>query len=633
MGAIQLNSTPQDNLIENGFIAADMAAERPAGPGTRIWVTTAFTPVTARVLAAAKGKTGRDYYDAVDTAEKQIVAECEQDAGTRCSVANMYYGREFHLIKQLELQDIRLVYAPPRAIGNYGDEIDNFTWPRHTGDFAFYRAYVGKDGKPAAYSKDNVPYQPPSHLTVSTAPVKAGDFAMLAGYPGTTYRHRTASEFAEQIQWQLPSRVTLFDGILKTIDAATASDADAEVLYASTVASLKNGLKRAQGELEGLRRSDAVQVRRADEQAMLAWLARQPGSATTRAGIDAMQVVLDDAGASRERDQLLATIRGRTELLRSAIILQRLAAERAKPDAQRETGYQQRDETRIEANLKQVQRRYAPKVEKALLANLLRQYLALPMGQHLAEVDAVFGSKPDGLKQRIDALYAGSELGNEAARLAAFKQDAGALAISKDALLHAALKLQPAWLRIEDQVKQRNGELLRLRPSYMQALIDYRQSQGRAVYPDANSTLRVSYGKVTPLSPRDGVDYRPLTTVAGIVEKNTGVDPFDAPKPLLEAIAKGDFGTTADPTLGTQTVNFMTNLDTTGGNSGSPVLDADGKLIGLNFDSNWEAVSASWMFDPRYKRAIHVDMRYLRWLLAKVYPAPNLLKEMGLPAE
>ena len=633
MGAIQFNSTPQDNLIENGFIAADLAAERPAGPATRIWVTTAFTPVTDRVLAAAKGKTGRDYFDAVDSAEKQLVAECEQDAGTRCSVANMYYGREFHLIKQLELQDIRLVYAPPRAIGNYGDEVDNFMWPRHTGDFAFYRAYVGKDGKPAAYSKDNVPYHPASHLTVSTAPVKAGDFAMLAGYPGTTYRHRTASEFADQIEWQLPSRITLYDGILKTMDASTAGDAEAEVLYASTVASLKNGLKRAQGELEGLRRSDAVRVRRSDEQAMLSWLGKQASSKTTRAGIDAMQAVLDHAGTTRERDQLLATIGTRTELLRAAITLQRLATERGKPDAERESGYQQRDETRIEASLKQVQRRYAPKVEKAVLASLLRQYLALPMDQHMAEVDAVFGSKPDDIEVRIDALYAGSELGNEAARLAAFKQDAATLAGSKDALLRAALTLQPAWLRMEEQAKQRNGELLRLRPAYMQVLIDYRQSQGRAVYPDANSTLRVSFGKVSPLSPRDGIDYRPLTTVAGIVEKNTGVDPFDAPKPLLDAIAKGDFGTTADPTLGTQTVDFMTNLDTTGGNSGSPVLDADGKLIGLNFDSNWEAVSASWMFDPRYKRAIHVDMRYLRWLLAKVYPAPNLLTEMGLPAE
>jgi hypothetical protein len=167
----------------------------------------------------------------------------------------------------------------------------------------------------------------------------------------------------------------------------------------------------------------------------------------------------------------------------------------------------------------------------------------------------------------------------------------------------------------------------------MRALIGYRKSQGRAVYPDANSTLRVSYGKVSTMAPRDGVTYVPLTTVQGILEKHTGVAPFDAPKPLRDAIAKADFGSSADPQLKTQTVDFLTNLDTTGGNSGSPVLDANGKLIGLNFDSNWEAVSASWMFDPRFKRAIHVDMRYLRWLLAKVYPAPHLLREMNLPVE
>jgi hypothetical protein len=167
----------------------------------------------------------------------------------------------------------------------------------------------------------------------------------------------------------------------------------------------------------------------------------------------------------------------------------------------------------------------------------------------------------------------------------------------------------------------------------MRALIAWRQQQGRALYPDANGTLRVSYGRVEPLAPRDAVAYAPVTTVAGIVEKNTGTYPFDAPGPLLDAIAKGDFGSTADPVLKTQTVDFLTNLDTTGGNSGSPVLNARGELIGLNFDSNWEAVSASWWFDPRYKRAIHVDMRYLRWLLAKVYPAPALLREMGLPVE
>jgi hypothetical protein len=633
-GVIQYNSKPDKDLIKHGYIAADRAAELPANPDYRVLVTTGFDRITDRILAGARGKHGRAYYDAVDAATKAVVAECEREPGNRCSVANMYYGTDFYLIRQLELRDIRLVYAPPDSIGNYGDEVDNFVWPRHSGDFTLLRAYVGKDGKPADYSPDNVPYQPPGHLQVSTDPVRDGDYAMLAGYPGITFRHRMASEFKQQIEWQLPSRVALFDRMIGTVERAAADDAEAKVRYAAQVAGFKNTLKRAQGELDGLRRSDAVRVRADDEAAMLAWLAKQRDAKAIRADIDAAQRVLDAAAKTAERDQLLAAIRSQSQLLRAAITLQRLAAERGKPDAQRESGYQQRDETLIAGQLKQVQRRYAPAVEKRLLRELLIQYKALPQDQHIAEFDAVFpGADPDALQAALDQLYAGTGLGEEAERLRLMNAPAAELTASDDTLLKAAAALMPALLRLEEQSKAREGELLRLRPAYMRALIGFRKSQGRAVYPDANSTLRVSYGKVSTMDPRDGVRYRPLTTVQGIVEKHTGTAPFDAPQALREAIAKGDFGSTVDPELKTQTVDFLTNLDTTGGNSGSPVLDAHGKLIGLNFDSNWEAVSASWMFDPRYKRAIHVDLRYMRWLLAKVYPAPHLLKEMNLPAE
>ncbi|WP_242103185.1 S46 family peptidase [Lysobacter sp. M2-1] len=637
-GVIQYNSGKSvdgqtRDLIGDGYIAASRAEELPANPDYRVLVTTGFDRVTGRILADARGKTGRTYYDAVDAATKAAVAECEADAGHRCSVASMYYGTDYYLIKQLELKDVRLVYAPPEAIGNYGDEIDNFMWPRHSGDFTLLRAYVGKDGKPAAYAPDNVPYAPPAHLQVSTDPVGVGDFAMLAGYPGITYRHRMASEFKDQVEWQLPSRVEIYGAMIKTIETATSGNKDTTTLYAAQLASLKNSLKRAQGELDGLRRSDAVPTRGEDEAAMLVWLAGQRDARDTRADIAAAQAVLDSARAEREREQLFGLMRTQTQLLKSALQLQRLAAERGKPDAQRETGYQQRDEALIDGQLKQVQRRYDATVEKALLAELLRRYRALPADQRIAEVDALFGQDEVQAKAALDTLYAGTKLGTEDQRLRWMSADAQALGNSDDPLLQAAAKLMPAVLRGEDTDKQRQGELMRLRPAYMRALIAYRKSQGRAVYPDANSTLRVSYGKVSPMSPRDGVDYVPVTTVQGILEKHTGQAPFDAPQALRDAIVKGDFGSTSDPRLKTQTVDFLTNLDTTGGNSGSPVLDANGKLIGLNFDSNWEAVSASWMYDPRYKRAIHVDVRYLRWLLAKVYPAPHLLKEMNLPAD
>ena len=631
-GVIQYNSNAQRNLIEQGYVAADRGEELPANPDFRLRVTVGFDQVTDQVLAHARGKTGRAYYDAVDAASKALVAACEHEDGMRCSVATMFYGRDFYLVKQLELRDVRLVYAPPRAIGNYGDEVDNFVWPRHSGDFTVLRAYVGPDGKPADYSKDNRPYTPPAHLQIAREGVNAGDYVMLAGYPGITYRHRSAAEFADQVQWRLPASVAAMKQLQDVIEDAGEKDAQAKVRYASQLQSLKNGIKRFSGELDGLQRSDAVAVRQQDEAAMLAWLDGQGTAKALRPQINAAMALIAGGNATRERDLLLGLIQSQTQLMRSALRLQRLAHERAKPDAERENGYQQRDEELIASTLRQVQRRYDPAVEKRLLGALLTRYQQLPAAQHVAEFDAAFGRSPAELAATLDRVYAATRLGNEAQRLHWMDADAAALAATDDSLLRLAAKLQPALLRSDDERKVRDGDLLRLRPAYMQALIAYRQQQGRAVYPDANSTLRVSYGKVTALKARDAVGYEPLTSTAGIVEKNTGVAPFDAPKPLLDAIARADYAGYLDPKSGVMPVNFLSNLDTTGGNSGSPVLNAKGELVGLNFDSNWEAVSASWMFDPRYKRAIHVDMRYMRWLMDKVYPAPWLLQELGVPA-
>lgn len=627
-GVIQYNTRPDRDLINEGFVAPDRAGELPANPDYRLRVTVGFDKVTERILASARGKTGRAYYDAVDAASKALVAECEKSDGTRCSVANMFYGRDFYLVRQLELRDIRLVYAPPRAIGNFGDEIDNFMWPRHAGDFTVLRAYVGKDGKPADFSTDNVPYHPPSHLQIATEGVAEGDFVMLAGYPGTTYRHRTAAEFADQVQWRLPTQVAVLKAMQDVIEAQGKADKEAGIRYASQLQSLKNNIKRFSGELEGLERSDAVTVRRDDEAAMLAWLSGQAEAKTLTPEIQQVMALIAQGKDVRERDLLVGLLSSQTQLMKGALNLDRLAVERLKPDAERESGYQARDEELIRSQLKQIQRRYDAKVEKALVSSVMLRYQKLPDAQRLSEFDKVFGRSPAELSTALDHLYGTTKLSDDAERTRLFDAAPAGIMGSSDTLLAAARVLRPAMLRVEDEKKQREGDLLRLRPAYMQALIAYREKQGRAVYPDANSTLRVSYGRVTPLAPRDAVAYAPMTTVQGILEKNTGVFPFDAPKPLIDAIHKGDFHGYADPKTGAMPVDFLSNLDTTGGNSGSPVLNAKGELVGLNFDSNWEAVSASWMYDPRYKRAIHVDMRYMRWLMDKVYPSPALLKEL-----
>src|SRR5690606_39107984 len=329
---------------------------------------------------------------------------------------------------------------------------------------------------------------------------KVGDFAMLAGYPGVTYRHRTAAEFARQVEWTLPARVELFDALIAVIEQAGREDARARTLYASQLQGLKNNRKRAAGELEGLRRSDAVRQRTADEQAMLA-----ATPAAERREIDALAEVLERDNAMRERDLLLGVATSQSQLLRSALVLERLRIESGKPDAARAPGYQARDLALIEGQLRQVQRRFHPEVEKALLRELLGRYQQLPDAQRVAEFDAAFGRTPEALARALDALYAGTGLGDEQARLDAFAAAREGKALPADPLLALAARLVPAQIRLENVRKTSEGEQLRLRPAYMRALAAWRKAQGRALYPDANGTLRVSYGKLAPLQPRDAV--------------------------------------------------------------------------------------------------------------------------------
>jgi len=626
-GIIQYNTRADANLIENGFIAMKRADELPANPDFQVLVTVGFDEVTQDVLDKARGLTGRAYFDAVEAANKQIVAECEKDRNVRCSVSPFNYGQQFYRITQLPLRDVRLVYAPPRAIGNYGDEVDNFMWPRHTGDFALLRAYVSRTWKPAAYHRNNIPYNSQTHLQITTEGVREGDFVMLAGYPGSTFRHRSAAEFHHQVERVLPQRVALLDELINIVQTIAQRDGDVYTRYAAQLQSLKNNRKRAAGELEGLLRSEAVRQRDQDEARMWNAWRTGPGAATDKAEFEA---AINAALANNERDQTLAQIVGMNQLLSAAVLLERLRVEAAKPDAERTPGYQERDHPQMEGFLHQMQRRYAPEVEKAVLGVLLARYQALPDAVRVPEYDQVFGRTREAAQEAIEQLYAHTRLGDERVRLAALAAIVDGKPPVADVLLTAAAQLVQADLRLEDVRKANAGELLRLRPTYMNALAHWRRQQGRELYPDANGTLRVSYGHVEGLTSRDALRYAPVSTVAGIVEKNTGHAPFNAPAPLLDAIARRNFTGTEDRVLGTQPVNFLTNLDTTGGNSGSPVLNARGQLVGLNFDSNWESVSASWWFDPRYKRAIHVDMRYFRWLLDKVYPAHHLLKEMKL---
>ena len=622
-GAVQRNSTPEHNYITNGFLAKTRAAELPGGPNSLVYVTDKVENVSERVLKGLTADmTGRARHEAVEKRVKDLIAECETDKMYRCSVPAFHRGLEYYRIRQMMIRDVRLVYAPSDKIGNFGGDIDNYEWPRHTGDYSFLRAYVGKDGRPADPSPDNVPYKSKDFLVVSAEGLKAGDGILLAGYPGRTSRYKLPAEIRFARDTAFPLKVSELQADLAVMADATHGDAAAAVRYASVVKSINNVLKKTQGLLDGFARKDIAAIKDVQDAEFRAWYARQPNvSPTLLAELDA--AIASDMALSEE--EFAWSVATNSDLLKSARTIYRLSLERQKADAERESGFQQRDLAFIKARLARLEQSYVNQVDQARFAAGLKRYAQLAAKSHPQGLDALLPAPA-----AVAALYQQTQLADTAKRLAWLEKDQAAVARSDDAFMQLAVKLQPVEMALEERRKEIDGNLERVIPQYMQAVIAWKKSQGKPVYPDANSTLRVTYGTVSPYSPRDGITKGPFTTVEGIVEKVTGKAPFEAPQGLIDAVKQKRYGQFRDPVLGTVPVNFLTSADTTGGNSGSAVMNKRGELIGLNFDSTYESITKDWYFDTAITRAIHLDIRYMLWVMKEVDHADNLLKEMTI---
>ena len=631
-GAIQLNSTAEKNLIRDGFNPATPADELSAGPNARIYVLEDITDVTADAKAAmaAAGSDPVARADALEAFEKKTTSACEADAGYRCRVYSFMGGNTYRLFKNLEIKDVRLAYAPPASVGKFGGDIDNWMWPRHTGDFSFYRAYVGKDGKPAAFSKDNVPYQPKHWLKIADKPLGAGDFVMVAGYPGRTDRYALAAEFENTQAWRYPAISKAYKDQISLVEAAGKDNPDIAVKYAATMAGWNNTSKNFDGQLEGFARNDVLGFKRREEAAVLGWLQGQGEAGKPALDAHATLVKLvDDAKRTQERDLVLGSF-NRSGVLGTAVSLYRLAIEKQKPDAERESGYQQRDLPVIEGSLKQMERRYVAAMDRQLQQYWLDRYVALPPEQHVAAVDGWLGGSDKAAADKALARLDGSKLGSLEERLKWFNADKAAFEASTDPAIQYAVAVMPTLMDMEKKAKAVYGTALQARPLYLQAMADYKKSKGEAVYPDANSSLRITFGTVKGYTKLDGSVQQPFTLLEQVAAKETGAEPFDNPKALLDAVAAKRHGGLADKRLGTVPVNFLSDLDITGGNSGSPVLDAQGKLVGLAFDGIQEAVASNWVFEPVMTRMISVDQRYMRWIMQEVMPSPQLLQELGV---
>lgn len=633
-GSVAHNSKPGNDLLANGFLAATLADELPASPGTRVFVTKDVSNVSTKIISPDVAKlAGKARYDAIEKNSKAMVADCEKDPGHRCTVSSFYGGLEFYLIKQLEIRDVRLVHAPASGIGKFGGDTDNWMWPRHTGDYGFYRAYVSRDGKAADYSKDNVPYAPKFVLKLAKDPVKEGDFVMALGYPGRTNRHRLPSEVAHTFDWSYPAFVKSSAESLAIIARETTNDPDARLKYASQVAGINNYYKNRQGMLDSYAGSDFLARRTKEHADLKAWVNATPARKKEfAADIEQIEQLLAERDTKAREEFYLASSYPR--LLVSARTFLRLANETMKPDAERKAGFQVRDLPRFVASAAAIERNYDENVDKALVINNLLKYMAQPKAEHNAAFDAALGLKEGmsaaELKATLDSLYAGSQLGKKEERAAWLKRKPEEFKASNDSFIKAAVAMYDDYMAREAREEELAGKIQQAYANYMKAKIAYMSSKGQAVYPDANSTLRVTFGRIAGRDHgADGTSWTAFTTVNGIVAKATGKGEFNAPAKQLAAIKAKDFGNYVDARLKTVPVNFLGTLDITGGNSGSAALNAKGELIGLAFDGTLDSIISDWDFNKANTRSIQVDVRYMLWNMKHVDHADNLLKEMG----
>lgn len=637
--ALQFNSRPDRNLMVDGYLARARDAELPSGPGSRVYVNVAVEDVTSAMLAGIPANvTGRSYYDLLEQRVKALTAEREKTEGYRCTVVPFFERLKYYAITQLEIKDVRLVYAPAAGIGNFGGETDNWQWPRHTGDFSFLRAYVGKDGRPADYSTDNVPFQPGHWLKIAGQGAAPGEVVLVAGFPGRTARLETHDAVKDAVDYSQPRLIKRNTEQIALFEKLAAADPETALRVSTRIRGLNNTLTKTRGVNEAMARGGVLGQKEAREKALLAWIAADPARQAKYgqviAGIAAINA---EALKTRERNLLLAEFVGaNSSALSAAETLYRLAVERAKPDAERDPAYQQRNWPRTREALDRLQRSVDRKADRAVMEYQLASIARLPATQRIEVLDRLIGLKPglaDAEAARAISEWAGNvvsrtQLYDRDYRLGLFEKTAAELDAMPDPMLALAAKLYPLMEANRNAAKQRGGQLARLTPVYAEALL---AREGSLVAPDANSTLRITYGTIKGVESRDGLMYLPQTTLRGVTQKATGTGEFNAPPAQLAAIQALRSGRTtpyADARLGDVPVNFLSTVDTTGGNSGSATLNARNELVGLLFDGTYDTVASDYFYDNIRTRSIHCDVRYMLWVMTEVDHADNLLREL-----
>ena len=622
--AIQSASTAENDWLKNGFFSKSMEQEIPAA-GYVVRITESYKDVSAEVLAAVnETMTAAERSKAVAKRRKELEKKAEEEnPGMRADIAEMFTGKTYVLFFYTFIRDVRLVFAPPSSVGNFGGAVDNWEWPRHTGDFSFMRAYVAPDGSMADYDTANVPYKPKRHIQVSSAGANENDFVFLLGYPGRTARHKTASFLEYEQNVRLPYVVDLNQWQIATMDSMSKNDRGVALKHSSRKQSLANVEKRSRGQLKGLRRANIVAKRRAVEAELQSFIDSDP-SRKERYGsllkeIDQVYANLgESANYTLTLNNLVSACRG----MGLAYTIFDAASERAKSDLDREATYMDRNFERTVGRAVLGWKDWHRETDMKMLAEMKQRLRKIEKANSTAVVKAFLDNESIG-----DVAFAKSKFNDEAFIRSLFTKSADELKKVDDPFLQAVIGLYPEFVRLREQVKASDGELGRL---YGELIGVKQEFQKTNFVPDANGTLRMTYGNVKGYSPEDAVYKSPATTLRGVIEKTTGQEPFVTPNRIRELYDKGEFGNFLHPKLNQIPVALLYNTDTTGGNSGSPILNNRGQLVGVNFDRAFEATINDFAWNESYSRSIGVDIRYVLWITGKVYQSRHLLDEMGV---
>lgn len=626
--AIQLVSSVNSDYLINGFLAKTRGEEIKA-PGYQASLLLEMRDVTKEVLEAAKGITDPTEKNKKINEKINSITEPYTKGKTDidASVSQMYSGRQYILYVHKVFADIRIVYAPPSSIGNYGGEVDNWMWPRQTGDFSFMRVYCAPDGTGKEYAADNVPYHPKVWLKVAKDFLKDGDFNFIIGYPGQTTRYRSSTSVYYNEHYNYPFTIKNYQEIIDICDQYTKNNHEGQLKVAGLKKGLANTMKNYQGKVDGMKKTHFYEKKVEYEKEFVKWANSKPETKAKYA--DILQKEKEEyklIGGTKQRDNVFGNLLGLSGVPLS--IAQRLvyvAQEREKPEGQRDPNF---SDDMVQGMIDRLPRsftNYFEPVDKALLVHTLNMAKDLPQGQRITGLEFVYATgKP--VDQFVDDAYKSTNLLDVNSIKPLFNKTTAELKAMNDPFITIAFNIDPMANEIQEVTQKFGNNVGEIRKIYLDGLYEWK---GTTMYPDANSTKRFTWGKIKGYKPADAVWYEPFTTLEGMVGKNTGIEPFNAPEELVALYNKRDFGKYENPAMKDVPIAFLNQCDITGGNSGSPVLNAKGEICGVAFDGNYESMISDWQYDYKLQRCINVDIHYVLFITEKIGKAGFLLEEIN----